>query len=68
MLGNTTGPDRGPRMSDYACGLQNIRLVSSTNYCRREIASKPREGRGAQGEREDIPSGHPLASGPVPLA
>jgi len=25
-------------------------------------------GRGARGEREDIPSGHPLASNPVPLA
>ena len=35
---------------------------------RREIAWEPGEGRVARGEREDIPSGHPLASGPVPLA
>ncbi|MCI0427286.1 MAG: hypothetical protein L0Z46_04655, partial [Nitrospiraceae bacterium] len=35
---------------------------------RREIAWKPGEGRVARDEREDIPSGHPLASSPVPLA
>ncbi len=33
-----------------------------------EIAWKPGKGRVARGEREDIPSGYPLASRPVPLA
>ena len=43
-------------------------LLALFTRVRDEIAWKPGEGRVARGEREDISSGYPLASSPVPLA
>jgi hypothetical protein len=56
------------RISDEARVLLHVRLARIIHDCRREIASKPGEERVARGEREDILSGHPLASSPVPFA